>query len=817
MRGIALAQLRAHKGRYVASVLAVAIGVAFVAATLTLTATSTESVRASVAAQFSTTDAAVSVPSEFADQTGEQLADVSGVQAVAVDRNRLVSVTSGAKTYSQVELTALAGDEQLRWQKLTVGVFPQGDRQALAYAGSNFAVGQRLFVRPDVDTATDRTAVEMTVVGLVERGDAASGVPQLFAPGAAVSAVDSGRNDDRDDVVIRLAFAGDTDPASAMTAVADVASTVPGAEAMSGEAAADRVVRQFTGGSVILASVLLVFAAITAMVSCLVIANTFAVQITSRTRELALLRCIGADASQVRSGVRMEALVLGVVASVAGVVLGIGGVALATWVTRMTGADLPLTHLAIPFTAVLVPVVLGVVMTLLAATVPARLATRVSPLAAFTTVASSEPRGRNIFRITAATVLVVVGTTVLIWGIGQKSVPAAALGGGATFLAIMLSGVVLVPPIVRAAGSAAALLLRRTAAGPVAELTGANAGRAPRRTAATASALIIGITLTTMMVVGAQVVRSSVSTLISDMHPVDLIVSSGSPLPAPLVESIRTTEGVAAAVPLTRTKIDVNGVALNIAAVDSSALSAVMRSGSTPTADEIALAPEDQALAGVQDGERVTVLAGGITKTMTVVEGEAGSFADRASVGGAPVPTGMAVRLSSFGTGSMDTVTTLRDLVAASAPDVTFAGGVETQQQLDEILTLVLRIVLALLGVAVVVALIGVGNTMALSVIDRRRENALLRVIGLSSRGVRAMLLGEATIIAAVASVAGVALGTTYGVAGAAAIVGADRVSIPDLPWVEMVVIVVVGGLAGLLSAALPARSALRADPAAAL
>ena len=216
MRGIALAQLRAHKGRYVASVLAVAIGVAFVAATLTLTATSTESVRASVAAQFSTTDAAVSVPSEFADQTGEQLADVSGVQAVAVDRNRLVSVTSGAKTYSQVELTALAGDEQLRWQKLTAGVFPQGDRQALAYAGSNFAVGQRLFVRPDVDTATDRTAVEMTVVGLVERGDAASGVPQLFAPGAAVSAVDSGRNDDRDDVVIRLAFAGDTDPASAI-------------------------------------------------------------------------------------------------------------------------------------------------------------------------------------------------------------------------------------------------------------------------------------------------------------------------------------------------------------------------------------------------------------------------------------------------------------------------------------------------------------------------------------------------------------------------------------------------------------------------
>jgi putative ABC transport system permease protein len=586
---------------------------------------------------------------------------------------------------------------------------------------------------------------------------------------------------------------------------------------MSGESAAEHVVGQITGEAVALATVLMVFAAITVLVSCLVIANTFAVLVASRTRELALLRCIGAEASQVRSGVRTEALILGLVSSVLGVGLGVGGVALTVWIVRSTGAQVPLTDLQVPLSALLVPVAVGVVMTVIAATIPARLATRVSPLSAFATGDSPTPQARNRIRVAAAALLVAAGGGVMAWGIGQKSVPVAAMGGGSTFLGIMLAAVVLVPPLVRLVGAAFARILRRSAAGPVADLTGSNAGRAPRRTAATASALIIGITLTTMMVVGTQVVRASVSGLISEMHPVDLVVSSGSPLPDSLVDSIERTDGVAEAVPVTRTGIDVNGVPLDVGAVDTRALGAVMRSGAAPAADELALVPEDRVLAKVSVGERVPVVVDGRTQTMTVIDGEAGSFADRGSLGAATAPTALAVRLSDFGGAGQRVVTELQDLVAAAAPDATFSGGVDTQQKLDSILTLVLRIVLALLALAVLVALIGVGNTMALSVIDRGRENALLRVIGMSSRGVHAMLLGEATIIAGVASVVGVVLGTTYGVAGAAAVVGADRVSIPAVPWPQLLAIVIVGGLAGLVSAAVPARRALRADPVAAL
>lgn len=818
MRSVAVAQLRAYKGRYLASGLAVAIAVAFVAATLTLTATSTESMRDSVAQQFATADAAALVPGSFVDRTGEEIAAIDGVGSVAVDTTRWVSVTGGGKSYGQVQLTALAPDAALRWQTLSTGKLPEGDNEVVAYAGSNFAVGQRFYVRPDVDTSTDRVAREMTVVGLLDRASMSTSAPALFGTEAAVSAIDSGRAADRaDDVVIRVAFAPGADPATVMSAITAVVATVPGAEAMTGDAAADEVMSQYVGESDVLATVLLVFAAVTALVSCLVISNTFAVLVASRTQELALLRCIGAEARQVRAGMRIEALILGLVASAIGVVLGIGGVAAASAIVRLTGSQFPLTELTVPIAAPIAGLLLGLLMTLLAATIPARLATRVSPLAAFRAPAPAGSGRQGFFRVLAALALTLGGTVVMVGGVAAKSVPGAGLGVALSFLGVMLAGVVYLPPLISWVGRRGAWLLRPTGAGPIAELTAAGASRHPRRTAATASALIIGITLTSTMVVGAQVMRASVSGLISDMHPVDLVVSSSSPLPESLVEDVRATDGVDAAIALTRTAVQLNGVDLSVGAVDTDRLPALMRSGHAPTKDEIALAPEDQALANVSPGDRVTVSTGGIGRTVTVVDGDAGSFVDRDVVSAAPEATGLVVRMSAAGRDSAAAVTEIRELVADSAPDATFGGGVEIAQQLDQILTLILRIVLALLAVAVVVALIGVGNTMALSVIDRTRENALLRVIGVSSRGIQGMLLGEATLIAVVASVVGVLLGTGFGIAGAASVVGADRLSIPDLPLTQLAAIVVVGGIAGLASATIPAKRALRADPAAAL
>ncbi|HEY9313152.1 ABC transporter permease [Williamsia sp.] len=818
MRGFAWAQLRANKGRYLASALAVAVSVAFVAATLTLNATSKASMRDAVAGQFSGVDAAVLVPGEFADDTGRQVAGVPGVASATVDRVRWVSVTSGDKSYNQVSLGTMADDDALRWQRLSVGELPRGPAQAVAYAGSNFAVGQRLYVRPDVDTATDRVATEMTVVGLLKSHGAAAGTTQLFAPSEAVAAVAPGRESERgEDVVIRSVFDGSADPAMVFDAVRVQVASVPGAEVVTGTAAADKVLSRYTGENDMLALVLLGFAAITALVSALVISNTFAVLVSSRTRELALLRCAGAEVRQIRSVVRLEALILSVVASIIGVVLGIGGVAAATALVRLTGARVPLTDLSIPVTAVIVPLLLGVVITLVASTVPARMATKVSPLAAFAAGDTSGRGGRPVARLWCGAVLGVVGVAVLVLGLTQGSGAAAGFGGAMTFLAVMLIGVVVFPPLIRGVGMGGARALRRTSVGPVAELAAANLGRSPRRTSATASALIIGITLTTMMVTGAGAVRSSASALIADMHPVDLIMSSGSPLGDDVVEGIRRTSGVSGTVAVTRTDIGVNGVPIAVGAVDTAQLQKVMRSGSAPLSDEIALAPEDMSMAGVHVGQEVSVVAGGVTRVMRVTEGDSGSFADRGAVSASDAPTAVAVRLDSTGENSDHVVASLRDLVAASTPDATFSGGVEIGQQLDDVVTLVLRIVLALLAVAVMVALIGVGNTMALSVIDRRRENALLRVVGLSRSGVQAMLLIEAATVAAVASALGVLLGTGYGLAGAAAVLGTEKFAAPDMPWGVLTGIVVVGGLAGLLAAALPARHALRADPAAAL
>lgn len=818
MRSIAVAQLRAYKGRYLASGLAVAIAVAFVAATLTLAETSTQSMRNSVAEQFTGTDAAALVPESFADRTAAIVADLPGVESVAMDTTRWVSVTSGPKFYGQVQLTAIAPDEPLRWQSLSTGNLPRGDDEVVAYSGSNFAVGQTFYVRPDVDTTTDRVARKMTVVGLLDKSSMGTSTPALFGTNAAVSAIDLGRAADRaDEVVLRMAFAPDADPATVMSAIRTAVATVPGAEAMTGTAAADEVMGRYVGGADLLTTVLLVFAAITALVSCLVIANTFAVLVASRTQELALLRCVGAEAKQVRAGMRIEALILGLIASAIGAVVGIGGVAGASAIVRLTGSKFPLSDLTVPVTAPVVGVLLGLVMTFVAATIPARLATRVSPLAALGALAPAADRRRGVARAVTAATMAVGGVVVMVVGVAAKSVPIAGFGGAVSFLGVMFAGVVYLPPLISWAGGRAAWLLRKTSAGPIADLTAAGATRHPRRTAATASALIIGITLTSTMVVGAQVMRTSVSGLISDEHPVDLVVSSSSPLPAQLVHDVRATDGVDGAVPVTRTQLQVNGVDMSVGAVDVDQLPGLMRSGPVPKADEIALAPEDQLLAGVSPGDHITLAGGGVSKMVTVVEGDAGSYVDRGVASAAPEATGMMVAMSSAGRDSAPAVTAIRDLVAASVPDATFGGGVEIAQQLDQILTMMLRIVLALLAVAVVVALIGVGNTMALSVIDRTRENALLRVIGLSSRGVGGMLLGEATLIAVVASVVGVVLGTAFGVAGVASIVGTDRLAIPDLPVIQLAAIVVVGGLAGLASATIPARRALRADPAVAL
>jgi putative ABC transport system permease protein len=162
-------------------------------------------------------------------------------------------------------------------------------------------------------------------------------------------------------------------------------------------------------------------------------------------------------------------------------------------------------------------------------------------------------------------------------------------------------------------------------------------------------------------------------------------------------------------------------------------------------------------------------------------------------------------------------VDTITDVVAEADPMAQVTGLVTLRDQIDEVLDLLLLVVTGLLGIAVVIALIGVGNTLALSVVERRQENGLLRALGLTRRQLRGLLAWEAVLVAGVAAVLGVLIGGAYGLIGAASVLGEIGEIVLSVPWLQVAAIVVVATVAGLLASVLPARRAARTAPIAAI
>ena len=301
---------------------------------------------------------------------------------------------------------------------------------------------------------------------------------------------------------------------------------------------------QLLGNSTALAAVLLVFATVAVLVAGLVIANTFAVLLAQRTRELALLRCVGATARQVRRSVLGEALVTGFAASAIGVLAGIGLAAGVSPSSAAPTSPIPLSGVSVPLYAVGVGSLVGTAVTFLAALAPARGATRVAPLAAMRPVDPARLRSRpGVLRLVLGLVLLLPGIGLLATGVATANVLIALPGGVLSFLGVVLLAQRAVPPVVAAAGRLAGRF-----GGVPARLAAGNATRNPRRTAATATALLIGVTLTTAMVVGSASTRATATASLDAEFPTDIVVSGfSSGLPPTLSGALAGVEGVARA------------------------------------------------------------------------------------------------------------------------------------------------------------------------------------------------------------------------------------------------------------------------------
>jgi putative ABC transport system permease protein len=805
-----------------------------VVATLVLDQTSKTTVYRATAAQFQDADAVITATGDasLTSKLADQVAGLTGVRAVAADRSTDLQVKlPGSTGYRSGQLTGVATDRALQWQQLAAGRLPTADGEVAIGKERGVKLGSTvsLLVRPPSKAdSTDSTADPVTrtaaVVGIVDltgaTGDAGPGSEQLFA--TQTQAADWGATDFD---AIRVA-AGTGVDSSAL--VSEIQSTLTrtdgtGLTVRTGAEETKLAVASYTRGAAALTDVLLVFATIAVLVCGLVIANTFAVLLAQRTKELALLRCVGASARQLRRGVLIESLIVGAVASAIGVLAGIGCAAALSVIVGQFDAPIPLAGVTVPGRAVLIGLAVGIVVTMVAAFLPARRATRVAPLAALRVQDPPPARSRSgLLRRVAGIVLLIPSGVVLGLGAVQGVLLLALAGGAVSFIAVLLLAQWLVPSAVALTGR-----LAGPSAGVPGRLAASNALRNPQRTAATATALIIGVTLTAAMVVGAASTRATASSGLDDAFPTDVVIqnSAQSPLPAGMDLAVTAVPNVRAALALPSAMVTGPGTDVKALGVDPARATGVVRStladvpkpGTVNVTQFVA-----QSWGGEGKQVRLSVGARSLTLRIHLVHSDTGATMTASDLAKLAPKAGIDtvwVRLAD-GLSADDRRTALDGITTAAAdraPASFVQGAFEQRDSFDRVVNTLLLIVTGLLAIAVVIAVIGVGNTMALSVLERRQESGLLRALGLTRGQLRWMLLCEAVLIAGVASILGTALGIGYGLLGTSAALSGQTGLRVAVPWLQLLVIVAVATGAGALASVLPSRRAARISPVAAI
>ncbi|MBM6403238.1 ABC transporter permease [Phycicoccus sp. CSK15P-2] len=607
--------------------------------------------------------------------------------------------------------------------------------------------------------------------------------------------------------------------------VAAVRSELPeGFEATTGDAAAQRTANRIDEALSFVTTFLLVFAGVALTVGAFLIVNTFSILVAQRSRELALLRAIGASRRQVSRSVLLEALVVGLVGSALGVALGVVLALGIRWVFGRVGLDLGVSALELRPRTVVVALVVGVLVTVVAAYLPARRAGAVPPVAAMRDdVVLAEGGMRR--RLAVGAVLLAAGAAGMAAGLaGRGSEPTYVLGAG-TFG--VLVGTALLSPVLGRPVLGVLGRLYRKGFGAVGRMAEQNARRNPRRTGATASALMIGVSLVTLMSVLGASAKASLDKALAEDIVADYIVSSvvGQGFSAAITDAVAATDGVETVVRVRGARLEVDGDREFATGVDPDAVTRVATpdvvSGSLADlgTDGIALSDEYAVGHGLAVGSAVTLGFAGDERAVTVV---ATYVEDAVLVSdvtmsleafdelGVPPTDRTAFVLARPGT-DRDALRAALDEAVADLPTVTVADQAEFAAEQREPIDRLLFIVYALLGLAVVIAVLGIVNTLALSVVERVREIGLLRAVGLSRRQLRSMLRLESVAIAVLGAVLGIVLGLVFSVALQRSLAD-DGIDVLAVPWWQLAGFVAVAALVGVLAAVWPGRRAARLD-----
>ena len=837
--------LLAHKLRLLASALAITLGVAFMAGTLVLSDTIQQTFNQLFASVYQGTDAVVRStvtvdsaqggPAERAEVPDSLVARVRATPGVAAaaggtsgyaqlvghDGKAIGDPNRGAPTLG----ISWDANHRLNPFRIFEGRSPQRagevviDKQTADKNG--FAVGD------PVDVLTKAGRRHERIVGIARFGtqDTLLGATvALFDPPTAARLI--GQPGMVSGIRV-LAESG----VSQQQLVDRLGSRLPPhTQAITGAAATKESQDQIQQALSFFSTFLLVFAVIALFVGSFIIYNTFSIIVAQRTRELALLRAIGASRPQVLGSVMGEAFVVGLISAVLGLAFGIVVAVGLKALLSALGLGIPASGTVVELHSVIVALLAGVGVTMAVAVAPARRASRVSPMAAMREVSVDRSAG-SVARTIIGLVILAVGVLALFAGLfGHLSNGLLVVGGGAmlTFLGVAVLGPVIAGPVSSLIGAPVARIK-----GVTGRLARQNATRNPKRTSATAAALMIGVGLMAFFSIFAASATASVNHTIDSQFHGDFFVNSGQQgdagLPDSVVVQMRAVAGVTAVLPVQLGNMELDGSANQLPGIETGPLPQLgdiaVQQGSLGAlgAEQIAVSKKFADDNHFALGSKVpaTFLDTGATRlTVAVI------YKDADLVGPAFVSTtGFNTHFRSHlikqiyvaaKSSQLTPVHHALDRITAPYPTATVEDVAQFKADQSSGINTLLGLIYVLLGLAVVIALLGIVNTLALSIFERTHELGLLRAVGMSRRQTRSIIRWESVITALLGTGLGLIIGLFFGWAVVRALSG-DGINQLAIPVGQLIVVVVLAALAGVVAAILPARRAARLDVLAAI
>jgi putative ABC transport system permease protein len=623
---------------------------------------------------------------------------------------------------------------------------------------------------------------------------------------------------------INVLTAPGADKAAVQTAIAR---TLPsGVEVVTGQTVVNEETSVINQALSTFSTALLIFALIALLVGAFTIFNTFSIIVGQRTRELALLRIVGASRRQIFRSVLAEAAAVGLAASLIGLGLGVLAAKGLEALLRGFGVSLPSGSIVFEAHTVVVALAVGVGVTVLAAISPARRAVRIPPVAALV-AHSREPEVSSRRRIGVGGACLVLSTAVLGAGLSSATILLVGLGAVGIFVGVGVLAPTVAGPMARVIGTPLVRVL-----GISGRLGRENSMRSPRRTAQSAAALMVGLALVSAMAVFGASLSSSTTSSVDQAVSADLIVTGPSGgFSSSVVAAVAHVPGVRFATTVYQGQFEVRGSLSTLVGVSTDHLADTvilkLRAGSAQTA-----LAGGQILIDATTAKSTHLAVGSTLPVKFALTGEStirvgGIFAPNALIGhylvGAPFllshftnPLPIGVLLKTDGRAGI-----FNSVNAATNPYPNV--GVQTRAQFEHSqvakVNQLLGLVYALLALAVIIALIGIVNTLLLSVFERTHEIGLLRAVGMKRRQIRAMIRSEAVILSLFGAIVGVVVGTALGTALVSSLIRSQSQALTDIaiPFTSLLVFLVIAAFLGLGAAGWPARRAANLDVLAAI